>query len=126
MRSLLTVGIQEFKGCLKPLSFHSEEDEIENDGEIEIVISWYFDEDLDIDEQSILAKIVVYKWWISLVQEVTAFQPKLAYREFKQLGTEQILKQKSEYKDRLKEEFNQDITDYQLKHLSNLPFFGGA
>lgn len=127
MRSMLTVGIPEFKGCLQSLNYHSEEIEVENQEthEMENKIVWYFDNDLTLDEQSILAKIVVYKWWCSLIQETTAFQPKLNYREFKQLGTDQNLKQKSEYKDRLREEFNQDICAYQLENLDKIPFFGG-
>jgi hypothetical protein len=121
MRAMLTVSIPEFKGCLQSLTYYSEEVE-QND---EIKLEWYFDNDLTLMEQAILAKIVVYKWWTSAVQEVTAFQPKLAYREFKQLGTEQNLKQKSEYKDKLREEFYQDISDYQLANLGSIPFFGG-
>lgn len=121
MRSMLTVGIPEFSGCLQSLDYHSEEVEIDD----EIKTIWYFDNDLTLTEQSILAKIIVYKWWVSLVQDVVAFSPKLSYREFKQLGTDQNLKQKSEYKDKLREEFNQNITDYQLSNLGSIPFFGG-
>lgn len=121
MRSLLTVGLPEFVGCLQSLDYRSEIETIDD----EPIQVWYFNNDLDVDEISILAKVVVYTWWKSKVQDVIAFQPKLTNKEFKQLGLDQNLKQKSEYMDKLKEDIDRSITNYQLKHLQKLPFFGG-
>ena len=123
MRSLLTIGIPEFSGCLKSLDFHSETELDINNEEITV---YYFDETLDIYEKKILAKIVVNEWWLTKIQDVLAFQPKLGNREFKQIANDQNLKQKSEYNNRLVEDINHSITEYQLKNLSSLPFFGGA
>lgn len=129
-RSLLTVGIPEFVGCLKSLDYTTRE-EVENyidkDGNMaqRNVVNWYFIEDLDIHEKGILAKIVVLKWWESKIQDVVAFQPHLSVKDFKQLQESQSLKQKSEYQDKLRENLSKAIGDYQLEHLSSLPFFGG-
>ena len=126
MRSLLTIGIPEFKGCLVDLSYTTETTTINNDdGTTTDVVDYYFINDLTMSEKSVLAKIVVKKWWETKIQETTVFQPKLSFREFKQVGTEQNLKQKSEYKDKLEEDISREITEYQLENLSKLPYFGG-
>lgn len=127
-RSLLTVGISEFSGCLKSLEYQAIEEPSskvdENENPI-MVINWYFNEDLDIYEKGILAKIVVLKWWDTQLQNVIAFQPHLSVRDFKQLQESQSLKQKSEYKDKLSEDIGRAIEEYQLVHMNELPFFGG-
>ena len=123
MRSLLTIGIPEFSGCLKSLDFHYE---LELNQDNETVKVYYFDETLNIKEKKILAKIVVNEWWITKIQDVLAFQPKLGNREFKQVANDQNLKQKSEYNDKLSEDIGRSIVKYQLDDLSSLPFFGGV
>ena len=127
MRSLLTIGIPDFNGCLTDLSTTTETEEIEHDdGTKTSVITYYFVNDLSIKEKSILAKIVVLNWWRTKIQETTVFQPKLAFKEFKQVGTEQNLKQKSEYADKLEEDISRAITEYQIENFSKLPYFGGS
>ena len=123
MRSLLTIGIPEFTGSLKPLDYHYE---LETNSQNETVKVYYFDETLTSEEKSILAKIVVNKWWLTKIQDVLAFQPKLGNREFKQVANDQNLKQKSEYNDKLGEDIGRAVVNYQLKNLSSLPFFGGV
>ena len=126
MRSLLVVGIPDFNGTLTDLSTTSEVVETENEnGTKTVTTQYYFVNDLSPKEKSILAKIVVRDWWRTKIQETTAFQPKLSFREFKQIGTEQNLKQKSEYADKLEEDISRAIIEYQVENLSKLPYFGG-
>lgn len=123
MRSLLTLGISEFKGSLVSLDYYSNL-EIDSSGNSKTI--YYFTNDLSLDEQNILAKTIVLKWWEGEIQTTTAYQPKLSFREFKQSATEQNLKQKSEYKDKLCEDISRSITEYQLSNIDKLPFFGGG
>ena len=122
-RSLLTIGIPEFTGCLDSLEYTSK---IELDENNEEVVNWYFVRDLDIYEKSILSKTIVLKWWEAQLQDVRAFQPHLSTKNFKQLQESQSLKQKSEYKSALEEDISKAITAYQLQNLNKLPFFGGG
>lgn len=127
-RSLLTVGIPEFSGSLKDLSYVSVEEpsgEVDENNDPIMQTNWYFNEDLDIYEKGILSKIIVMKWWDTKIQDVVAFQPHLSVRDFKQLQESQSLKQKSEYRDKLSEDIGRAITEYQLVHINDLPFFGG-
>lgn len=125
-RSLLTVGISEFTGCLNNLDYISQEEEIIDDnGDTQTVTVWYFVNDLTMLEKSILAKTIVLKWWEIQIQDVVAFQPHLAVKDFKQLQESASLKQKSEYQDKLRENLSRAINEYQLENLSSLPFFGG-
>lgn len=117
LRGLLEAGSLEFDGCLQSLDSTSV---IEDDKEV-----WYFVEDLDRDEKKILAKTIVLKWWEQHIQDVVVYQPHLSSKNFKQLQESQSLKQKSEYKDKLNEELGRDVTNYQLKHMDKLPFWGG-
>lgn len=124
MRGLLTLGIPDFNGCLTDLSFHKNEIQpLEEDTEpIEI---WEFDNELSLKEKSILAKIVVYNWFKGKVQDVRQFQLHLTTREFNIKSEQANLKQKSEYLDKLKEDYLQEISEYQAHNLNKLPFFGG-
>jgi hypothetical protein len=121
-RSLLTIGIPEFTGCLDSLEYTSKIETNENNEE---VVNWYFVRDLDIYEKSILSKTMVLKWWDTQLQDVRAFQPHLSTKNFKQLQESQSLKQKTEYKGALEEDISKAITAYQLNNLNKLPFFGG-
>lgn len=121
-RSLLTTGMIEFDGCLKTLETTYVIEPNEN-GENKTV--WYFIEDLDYVEKNILAKTVVLRWWDTQLQDVRAFQPHLSNKNYKQLQESQSLKQKIEYKQLLVEDISKAITNYQISHLNELPFFGG-
>lgn len=119
MESLLKVGLPEFYGCLHSLDYELQID-------IDNKKKWNFKEDLDRFEIGILAKIIVLKWSQSKIQDVVAFEGKIPLRDFKAVETSTMLKQKYEYVDRLQEDIDNDITRYQLEHISELPFFGGV
>lgn len=122
MRSLLTVGLPEFYGCLRTLDYDFEE--IEEEGKTKKV--WFFKEDLDRFEIGILSKIIVLKWCQSKIQDITAFEGKIPLRDFKSMEVSTMLKQKTEYVDKLMEDIDNDISRYQIEHFSELPFFGGV
>lgn len=123
MRSLLTVGIPEFSGCLQSLEYTSEQ---ETDDEGNEVTVWYFVNDLSMIEQAILARLVIIKWWEQKLQEVTVFQGSIPDRDFSKMEIANGLKQKSEYKDKLYDEVARLTSEYQCDNFSSLPFFGGA
>lgn len=124
MRGLLTLGIPDFKGCLTDLSFHKYEIQplLENESPVEV---YEFDNELSLEEKSILSKIIVYNWFKSKVQDVRQFQLHLNTRDFQIKSEQANLKQKSEFLDKIKEDYLQEISNYQAIHLDKLPFFGG-
>lgn len=107
LEGLLIRAIPKFKGCLTSLEYETV------DG------APYFTEDLDIQEKSILADLMVIEWFTSKIQDVTQFQGSLSTREFKKFSEANNLKVKSEYKNRLIENVEQAITDYQVSHLED-------
>jgi hypothetical protein len=113
MRGKLKSGVSEFTGCLTSL------DTTSVDGE------WYFTNDLSDKEKSIIAKTIVYKWFLQIHQDVVALRPHLTVKEFKQTDVNNGIKQRSEYLDKLKEDIQYDISQYQLANLSKLTYFGG-
>lgn len=122
MRSYLTIGIPEFNlGCLQSLDWIAVE-EIEG---LETVTNYYFTSDLTINEISILAKTIVYSWFQTKVNDVKAFMPKISTREFKNMAEASGLKARSEHQDKLYENIQYSITQYQLGNLDKLSFFGG-
>lgn len=121
LESILIRAIPKFDGCLNSLEYEYIEEENEN-GEIKRVP--VFKSDLTIKEKSILADLMIITWFTSKVQDVTQFQGSLNTREFKKFSESNNLKQKNIYLMQLKEEFEQEITDYQNNNLSNIEFFG--
>jgi len=73
-----------------------------------------FDSDLTEKEINILAEIMVTSWFEGKVQTVSQFEQKLSNREFKMFSEAQNLKVKSDYLDKLREKYNQDIMQYSL------------
>ena len=124
MRSLLSVGIPEFSGCLQSLDYTSQQEIQTEDGEIETV--WYFVNDLTSKEQAILARLIIIKWWEQKLQDVVVFQGAIPTRDYTKMEIATGLKQKSEYKDKLYEEVSRLISDYITDNLASLPFFGGV
>jgi hypothetical protein len=113
LRGKLTSGVSEFMGCLTSLDTTV------------VDVEYYFVNDLSSKEKSIIAKTIVYKWFLQLHQDVVALRPHLTVKEFKQTDVNNGIKQRSEYLDKLKEDIHFDITQYQLENLSRLTYFGG-
>lgn len=111
LQGTLVRSIPDFTSCNTDLSYEEVEDEDGNK-----VMS--FVNDLSSKEINILSSIMVYNWFSRKVNDVTQFQGHLNNKEFKVHSEAQNLKEKSEYLDRLREKFNQDITDYQLDDVS--------
>lgn len=80
-----------------------------------------FNNELSNMEINILSSIMVYNWFSRKVNDVTQFQGHMNNKEFKVHSEAQNLKEKSEYLDRLREKYSQDITDYQLSTLPSSP-----
>ena len=116
-------GIPEFTECLQSLTYSTQKS-TNADGQSETL--YYFDQDLTPKEISILSKTLLLRWWERHLQTVTSFENKVPLKDFKAMEIANGLKQKSVYKDKLKEEISYDIMQYQMGNLSNLPFFGGT
>lgn len=121
LASFLMRGIDEFDGCFKDLTYHTEE--FTEDGLTRE--KYFFDTVLDSKEKSILAHIMTLVWFRTKINDVTAFSPHLSNKNFKQLQESQSLKQKSEYYDKLYERIGKEITEYQFKRINKIGFFGG-
>ena len=118
MRQKLYESIDTFNGCLSDLSYTS----ITTDG----VTEWYFNADLSSKETSILAYGLVIAWMEQNMLDITQMNLHLSTREFKSFSEASNFKQKSETLDKMREDMSREITEYQLKNLASLDFFGGA
>jgi hypothetical protein len=108
-QSILEISVPDFTGCFNSLEY---DDTLKE-----------FNATLTNKEINILAKIMVAGWFSGQVQDVVQFQLHLQQKEFKHYAEGQNLKEKSEYLDRLREKYNQDIQDYQIENFSQVPFF---
>ena len=118
MRQKLYESIDTFNGCLSDLTYHSET--------VGAVTEWYFDSTLTTKETSILAYGLIIAWMEQNMLDITQMNLHLNSKDFKNFSESQNLKQKSEVLDKMREDMAREITEYQLKNLSNLTFFGGA
>lgn len=114
LQGILERSIPDFTSCNTDLSYNEVEDENGN-----MVMA--FDKELSNKEINILSSIMVYNWFSRKVQDVTQFQGHLSNKEFKAHSEANNLKEKSEYLDRLREKYNQDIVDYQVEAID--PYF---
>lgn len=124
LEGILVNAIPDFDGCLKSLDYDylNSVEYISDVEPIEIKVP-FFIETLDRKEISILSKLMVINWFTSKIQDVTQFQGSLITREFKKFSEANNLKQKSSYLNELIERFEQEVTDYQLSHIEDLPYF---
>lgn len=113
--NILITVIPDFDGCLKSLDY---EYLIEDEKNVP-----YFKEALDTKEKSILGKLMVIGWFTGKIQDVIQFQGKLSTRDFKTFSEANNLKEKNNYLNGLIEKYEQEVTDYQLQHLEELPYF---
>ena len=112
LQGTLERSIPDFTSCNTDLSYNEVEDENGN-----MVMA--FDKELSNKEINILSSIMVYNWFSRKVQDVTQFQGHLSNKEFKAHSEANNLKEKSEYLDRLREKYNQDIVDYQVEAIDS-------
>ena len=112
LQGTLERSIPDFTSCNTDLSYNEVEDENGN-----MVMA--FDNELSNKEINILSSIMVYNWFSRKVQDVTQFQGHLSNKEFKAHSEANNLKEKSEYLDRLREKYNQDIVDYQVEAMDS-------
>lgn len=115
LQGILERSIPYFTPCNTDLSYSKFLDPIDNEEKMA------FDNVLSEQEINILSSIMVYNWFSRKINDVTQFQGHLNNKEFKSHSEAQNLKEKSEYLDRLREKYSQDITDYQLSSLPNSP-----
>lgn len=76
-----------------------------------------FNDTLNSKIKKILADAVVIVWFEGIVNDTTQVNNLLQGRDKKTFSAAQNLKEKSEYLDRMREKFRQDITDYQINNL---------
>lgn len=116
----LKSGLSDFD-CIKPLTYHIEEVYIEDTEENKI--AYYFDYDLDDDEKKIVSEIAVSKYFKRLTQDIKARVPYISQREFKKDSIAPIMKQNDSWYNNLVSEYQEDIANYHLKHLDELPYW---
>lgn len=115
LQGILERSIPYFTPCNTDLSYSEFLDPTDNKEKMA------FNNVLSEQEINILSSIMVYNWFSRKINDVTQFQGHLNNKEFKSHSEAQNLKEKSEYLDRLREKYSQDITDYQLSSLPNSP-----
>lgn len=118
MRIKLYDSIDTFNGCLSNLTYTSET--------ISEVTEWYFNDDLSSKEISILAYGLIISWMEQNLLDITQMNLHLSSKDFRSFSEANSIKQKSEVLDKMREDMNREITEYQLKNLTSLSFFGGV
>ena len=118
MRVKLYDSIDTFNGCLSDLTYTSET--------VGSITEWYFNGDLSSKEISILAYGLVIAWMEQNMLDITQMNLHLSSRDFKNFSESQNLKQKSETLDKMREDMSREVTEYQLKNISAISFFGGV
>jgi hypothetical protein len=113
-------GLSDFD-CIKPLTYTKSIVEDEDTGEQHT--EYVFDYDLDMDEKKIIGEIAVSKYFKRLTQDVKARLPYMSQREFKKDAIAPIMKQNDNWYSNLVSEYQQDIYNYHIKHLNELPYW---
>lgn len=102
-------GVPKFKECLKSLEYDT--------------TTRTFVSDLDMYEVDILSSWGVISWYTAELQDVLEFKEPLSDSDFKRYSTGQNLRPRQDYLNGLREKVKQDSVDYNITHLSELPFF---
>ena len=76
-----------------------------------------------MDEKKIIGEIAVSKYFKRLTQDVKARLPYMSQREFKKDAIAPIMKQNDNWYSNLVSEYQQDIYNYHIKHLNELPYW---
>lgn len=123
LEGLMLNSIDMFDGCLTDLTYE-EITETEDDGET--VTQYAFTNTLSSKEIYILALGIMIAWMENNKNDITQMNLHLNSREFKAYSESQNLKEKQNTLDKMREEHNINITNYQLKNIGSLTFFGGV
>lgn len=121
LRNFLVNGLSDFD-CVKPLTFTIQE--VDDEETMETYEDGVFDYELDNDEKKIISKIAVANYWKRQIQDVKTRMPYMNQREFKKDALAPIMKQNDSWYTNLVSEYMEDIANYNIKHLSDLPFWG--
>lgn len=103
-------GVPKFEGCLKSLEYNYQQH--------------CFYCDLDMYEIDIIASLLVLEWYDRYIQDILAFTEPLKDSDFSKYSTGQNLRPRHERSNELRRRVKQDITNYQLLHINELPYFG--
>lgn len=114
MEGLVIQAIPYFDTNLVDLSYEKDEENNE----------YYFIKDLTNKEISILAMIMNYLWVEREINDLRAMSEKLNTRDFKITNTPQIMKQKIEYANIIKEQYLYEIMQLEAKDINKLSYFG--
>jgi hypothetical protein len=79
--------------------------------------SYYFISNLDEKEISIIAHIMEFRWVEREINDIRAMNEKLKTRDFTIVNTPQIMQQKSQYLDKIREEYLYEIQQYEKNHI---------
>lgn len=118
MEGFLLNSIDMFNGCLTDLSYSSVT--------IGTVTENQFNNTLSSKEVYILALGIAISWMEKNTKDIVQMNLHLNTREFKSFSEANSLKVKQESLDIMREDFNNEITKYQLKNLTKLVFFNGG
>ena len=77
-----------------------------------------FTSDFTVKEKSILTNLMTIEWMNKEIQNISQFNLLLNDTDFKIHAAGQNLREKSEYKDRLRETVSQDMVDYGISNIS--------
>lgn len=102
-------GFPKFDACLKPLDYNLDTHE--------------FESTLDVQEIDIIASWTVIEWYEGELQDVLEFKEPLKDNDFNKYSTGQNLRPRQDYIKELRIKVKQDATNYQLGHVSTLPYF---
>lgn len=103
LQGFLIISIPDFDNCIQDLTNYD-------------LTNATFNFELSLTEQVILAKLMVIQWLTKEIQNITQMNNFLSDTDFKMFSNSQNLREKSTYKDKLKEEINQEMLKYGLKN----------
>lgn len=122
LKSFVVTGIPDFDSCTS-LEYMTQE-ETQDDGEV--VIRYYFTENLSSTEVKILGKITTAQYFKKKIQNVLAYEQFMNQKEFKKESASMGFKEKHKWYNDLVSDYMADIRNYRLEdnQIESLPFFG--
>lgn len=122
LKSFVVTGIPDFDSYTS-LEYMTQE-ETQDDGEV--VIRYYFTENLSSTEVKILGKITTAQYFKKKIQNVLAYEQFMNQKEFKKESASMGFKEKHKWYNDLVSDYMADIRNYRLEdnQIESLPFFG--